>query len=352
MIVDSVVLLAQLVLALTKVVGRLVGRSVPRSDEQRRVLAERLYPHVARMRQEAAQGQFEVVYGELVREHGLMVSPAPVRPYPPDAVVSAIATASRLESGAEASLAEFRQRLAFRLGQHVQNAARELVIDTANLNSVQEVSDEDQARWDEEEARRDMDADPDDDEHVGPSRDRDAEVIQFPTVEVEDASGDTRDAKVVLEEATEKRQQRESKAEKKRGPRGVTLGWARVLVGEVNCAFCAMLASRGAVYKSEKTAGFEAHGKCDCVCTLVVKGESWEGDAEAALLQDMWEDARDNPNEYELSRMEHDQLDTPAARFRSRFNKMVREGGVERFKSEAAAVAESRVAEMRERLIR
>lgn len=38
-------------------------------------------------------------------------------------------------------------------------------------------------------------------------------------------------------------------------------GWARVTFG--NCAFCAMLASRGAVY-SEDTADFEAHDHCAC----------------------------------------------------------------------------------------
>lgn len=51
---------------------------------------------------------------------------------------------------------------------------------------------------------------------------------------------------------------------------------ARVPSGSETCAFCLMLASRGAVYESEQTAGRdrEYHGKCDCVPTPL-----WRGDA-------------------------------------------------------------------------
>ena len=41
-------------------------------------------------------------------------------------------------------------------------------------------------------------------------------------------------------------------------------GWARVLGDADPCPFCAMLASRGAVYRSEATASFEAHDHCAC----------------------------------------------------------------------------------------
>lgn len=41
------------------------------------------------------------------------------------------------------------------------------------------------------------------------------------------------------------------------------LGWARATSG-TPCAFCAMLASRGAVYRSEQTASFQAHDSCAC----------------------------------------------------------------------------------------
>jgi hypothetical protein len=41
------------------------------------------------------------------------------------------------------------------------------------------------------------------------------------------------------------------------------LGWMRATAGSP-CTFCRMLASRGAVYKSERSAGFESHGHCAC----------------------------------------------------------------------------------------
>lgn len=54
------------------------------------------------------------------------------------------------------------------------------------------------------------------------------------------------------------------------------LGWARVPSGADTCAFCRMLASRGAVYTSEARAKFgksgrKYHGKCDCG-VVVVRG--------------------------------------------------------------------------------
>lgn len=49
------------------------------------------------------------------------------------------------------------------------------------------------------------------------------------------------------------------------------LGWARVTDGNP-CYFCLMLASRGAVYKSEQTASFEAHDHCGCSAVPVYRG--------------------------------------------------------------------------------
>lgn len=47
------------------------------------------------------------------------------------------------------------------------------------------------------------------------------------------------------------------------------IGWARVPSGPATCAFCLMLASRGAVYTTRRTAaagrlGNSYHGHCDC----------------------------------------------------------------------------------------
>lgn len=51
------------------------------------------------------------------------------------------------------------------------------------------------------------------------------------------------------------------------------LGWARVASGRA-CAFCAMLASRGAVYKADDTADFEAHDGCSCSSEAVYRDDA------------------------------------------------------------------------------
>lgn len=52
---------------------------------------------------------------------------------------------------------------------------------------------------------------------------------------------------------------------------GGGVSWARVPKGDETCSFCLVLASRGAVYHTDRTAGSERygeenlfHGKCDC----------------------------------------------------------------------------------------
>ena len=69
--------------------------------------------------------------------------------------------------------------------------------------------------------------------------------------------------------------------------------WARVPSGATTCAFCRLLASRGAVYHSEETAGGLAnsyHSSCDCVPTPLWPGEQEPYDA-GALFQE-YRDAR------------------------------------------------------------
>lgn len=48
--------------------------------------------------------------------------------------------------------------------------------------------------------------------------------------------------------------------------------WARIL-GPRPCYFCAMLASRGPVYKTERSAGFQAHNHCMCVAVPVFSAD-------------------------------------------------------------------------------
>lgn len=63
--------------------------------------------------------------------------------------------------------------------------------------------------------------------------------------------------------------------------------WARQLTGAENCGFCAMLASRGAVYGSERRARFTAHDNCDCTATIV-RGDDYPGVETAAALRELW----------------------------------------------------------------
>jgi hypothetical protein len=55
------------------------------------------------------------------------------------------------------------------------------------------------------------------------------------------------------------------------------IGWARVTDGDP-CAFCALLASRGPVYKTEQSAGFQPHDACACQPEPVYSRDSlWPG---------------------------------------------------------------------------
>lgn len=66
-------------------------------------------------------------------------------------------------------------------------------------------------------------------------------------------------------------------------------GVARVARGG-SCSFCAMLASRGPVYKSEVTGGFRAHDHCHCSTEVVYDAENyrWPGGATQRALADLW----------------------------------------------------------------
>lgn len=63
------------------------------------------------------------------------------------------------------------------------------------------------------------------------------------------------------------------------------LGWARATSGQA-CAFCRMLASRGPVYKSEKSADFQSHD--DCACTPEVVYEGSTGTSQASEYAEQW----------------------------------------------------------------
>lgn len=49
------------------------------------------------------------------------------------------------------------------------------------------------------------------------------------------------------------------------------IGWERITSGDP-CAFCALLAARGGVYRGEETADFEAHDHCSCSAEPIYSG--------------------------------------------------------------------------------
>lgn len=67
------------------------------------------------------------------------------------------------------------------------------------------------------------------------------------------------------------------------------LGWARVTSG-TPCFFCAMVASRGPVYKSRGTAGFRAHDHCACsVEPVYSRSQAWPGNSRQ--YQALWNES-------------------------------------------------------------
>lgn len=69
--------------------------------------------------------------------------------------------------------------------------------------------------------------------------------------------------------------------------------WARVVTPSKNgpCGFCAMLASRGPVYKTSKTAGVGVnrfHNNCRCVCVGVYTSRAWPGKEQHARFEQLY----------------------------------------------------------------
>ena len=84
--------------------------------------------------------------------------------------------------------------------------------------------------------------------------------------------------------------------------RAAVIGWARVLTGEESCAWCAMLASRGPVFSSERDAQYITsrserfdsrelklyHDNCDCEIVMVRDGVDWNGRQQYEALEQLW----------------------------------------------------------------
>lgn len=75
------------------------------------------------------------------------------------------------------------------------------------------------------------------------------------------------------------------------------MAYARVPRGGKSCAFCLMLASRGAVYQSRRTAGglaHEFHGQCRCVVIAHKKGDDWPKGYDPKALEAIYFAAREH----------------------------------------------------------
>lgn len=70
---------------------------------------------------------------------------------------------------------------------------------------------------------------------------------------------------------------------------GTAVGWARVTSGSP-CAFCAMLASRGPVFKTDRGARFVAHDHDSCTVEPHYDGAEWPGRAREFRAQ--WRQAQ------------------------------------------------------------
>ena len=72
--------------------------------------------------------------------------------------------------------------------------------------------------------------------------------------------------------------------------------WARVPTGAETCAFCRMLASRGAVYESKASAstskGRKFHGDCDCTPVLVASPDDYPAGYNPDALYESYQAAR------------------------------------------------------------
>ena len=76
------------------------------------------------------------------------------------------------------------------------------------------------------------------------------------------------------------------------------IGYARVPTGTETCAFCLMLASRGAVYAKDSAArtkdGRRYHDDCDCTPVLVASEDDYPEGYDPDALYDQYEHARAN----------------------------------------------------------
>lgn len=330
---------------LARTVRRLLrAHGVPVTDAQRTALAKALHPHITRARAQAH------TYGTRrlatqARAARVSVPPAPVRQYPIASVVTVLENATRVDdpgprsrarvtvAPSEAAPEPGRARVSVRTpepdapqGGRARVSVRDPESDTPRRGRAK-VS----VRVLDEQTRRSRRATVE----VTDANRHDPQVVKVVTARVEasverhvrmasrEAVTDAVKALADLREARERAiavsteralaarrdaiasgeyvpgQRRDAGQDRTSSddpelPEGKRIGWARVLTGGENCAFCAMLASRGPVYTSKKTALFAGtsvdayHDHCDCEAVLVVEGRDWVGREQYDNLERFW----------------------------------------------------------------
>ena len=302
---------------------------VPRDMESMWSLIEDILAILLPARKKFYDSSIRMV-GRQVADHGMEVSPAPLASYQPESLWKVLLRALGLEvhevpttsdtsyfdeqfvelvdesfdgkSEAEA-LDLFTRKLSASVVRHARQAGRDAVVDTA---------DQDKVRW----ADTKKPVTPDDLPRVRINVHEQQDILDA-KAEAEtraEGSAGARKSRVKLETAPPEP-----------SPNRSVLGWARVLVGQENCPFCAMLASRGPVY-TEKTVllagrrsrtrdGLQYHDHCDCTAVAVVRGKPWEGEEQYDALEQLWIEARDAPTNDELD----SGLVEPKQRFAARY---------------------------------
>lgn len=91
-------------------------------------------------------------------------------------------------------------------------------------------------------------------------------------------------------------------------------GWARSDPSPPTCAFCTMLISRGAVYRSQETAGAmnQWHTHCSCQAVPVVNGV-WEGRNQYEAADRLWRESAGHTDQLNTFRRTVGHADIPAA---------------------------------------
>lgn len=246
--------------SLAKDVSRLVDKviaknGVPVSVAQVNALVDVIYPRVVHLRK-AAWRAHVVDLGRQAAAAGVVLTPEPLAPYPRKALFDAISKVSRVAPDSSKLHVEMLDEVS------KKRVLQAVTPDYSNRGSAAV-----KARVASELSRRLS-------RHVvAAGRDAVADTVHNGSAK---SAGSGKPARV---------------------------GYARVLSGRESCAFCAMLASRGAVYSDDTVVtredGRRYHDGCDCVPVLVVKGVPWEGQAEAEALYSRWREiTTDEPNQF------------------------------------------------------